>query len=151
MGITGPPPKPGRARRNADTFTPEHELPADGRAGDIPEPLVDLGPLAREWWDEVWRSPVATQWHSVADRGALTRLASLIGWMWSDDPDVARLAPLPEIRQLEDRFGLSPEARKKLRWEIVDDDGAGAGMKKPKVRAKVEQTGGDARSILHAV
>lgn len=65
-------------------------------------------------------------------------------WLDADVPALVRLAMLTdkllcgevtrdvlgEIRQLEDRFGLSPRARRALQWEIArgDEDGASAPM-----------------------
>jgi hypothetical protein len=50
-----------------------------------------------------------------ADVPSLVRLASLV-----DLADSGDMAPqvLAEIRQLEDRFGLSPLARRRLQWEL---------------------------------
>ncbi len=46
---------------------------------------------------------------------ALTRLARLLDVLEQGEPSALLLA---EIRQLEDRFGLSPLARRRLQWEI---------------------------------
>jgi len=50
-----------------------------------------------------------------ADVPSLVRLAALV-----DLADSGDMAPqvLAEIRQLEDRFGLSPLARRRLQWEL---------------------------------
>jgi hypothetical protein len=50
-----------------------------------------------------------------ADVPSLVRLASLV-----ELADAGDMAPqvLAEIRQLEDRFGLSPLARRRLQWEL---------------------------------
>jgi hypothetical protein len=54
-----------------------------------------------------------------ADVPALVRLAALV-----DLADSGDMAPqvLAEIRQLEDRFGLSPLARRRLQWELEQGD-----------------------------
>jgi hypothetical protein len=56
-----------------------------------------------------------------ADVPSLVRLAALV-----ELADAGDMAPqvLAEIRQLEDRFGLSPLARRRLQWEL--DQGAEA-------------------------
>lgn len=66
---------------------------------------------------------MATQWQE-ADVPGLVRLARLVdtvnrtdgqkSWTGSQQSNL-----LSEIRQLEDRFGLSPKARQSLRWEIA--------------------------------
>jgi hypothetical protein len=60
-------------------------------------------------WRALWRSAEASLWRDV-DRGPLTRLVELAATK-TDDVKV-----LAELRQLEDRFGLSPHARKVLGW-----------------------------------
>jgi hypothetical protein len=50
-----------------------------------------------------------------ADVPALVRLAGLVQLSMEDDVQPQILA---EIRQLEDRFGLSPLARRRLQWEL---------------------------------
>lgn len=44
---------------------------------------------------------------------------------------------LTEIRQLEDRLGLTPKARLQLRWMIVSDDQASVGVAGPVELASV--------------
>jgi hypothetical protein len=117
-------------------MAPQASLPASGRDGEIPDPARPLSESAMEWWNAMWTSPVATKWHPVIDVPALTRL----GWLYDVMNATAEMevelpsTAMAEVRQLEDRFGLTPQARMKLRWEIVDDDGAGSGAKKPKPR-----------------
>lgn len=109
----------------------------NGEGGEVPALPAVRGPgllkQTREWWDHVWSSPVAGSWEE-SDRHAVERLAKL-----HDDRERAfrqfRKQPLVEgsqgqpvlnpirvvvdrcdgeIRQLEDRLGLSPMARHKL-------------------------------------
>jgi hypothetical protein len=51
-----------------------------------------------------------------ADVPALLRLARLVDLVGRGDVSAALLS---EIRQLEDRFGLSPLARRRLEWQLV--------------------------------
>jgi len=62
----------------------------------------------------------------AADVPGLARLASLIDRV-SRGEEGSRL--LGEIRALEDRFGLSPLARRRLQWELgqADPDQAAGG------------------------
>lgn len=50
-----------------------------------------------------------------ADVPGLARLASFIDLASRGETSAALLS---EIRQLEDRFGLSPMARRRLQWEL---------------------------------
>jgi hypothetical protein len=70
----------------------------------------------RDWWKVIWASPMATRWREDDDE--LVRLAALREEFWSGDYTAALLA---EIRAIEDRHGLNPLARMKLRWTIEDE------------------------------
>jgi hypothetical protein len=59
---------------------------------------------------------MAAAWLDV-DRLTLERLAGLVD---EAHRGVATAALLGEIRMLEDRFGLSPLARQRLRWQVGD-------------------------------
>lgn len=95
-------------------------LPAGGRDGpapklslagfDLPKPAQDR---ARSLWRTWWSSPMALMW-SEWDAPQLARLLVLTARSW----DGASAAGLSEVRQLEDRFGLSPHARRRLYWRI---------------------------------
>jgi hypothetical protein len=83
-------------------------------AADLPELADGFGAEARAWWETVWSSPMAAV-YLEADVPALTRLAALVDQTAKGDVGANVLA---EIRQLEDRFGLTPLARRRLQWEI---------------------------------
>lgn len=131
-------PKPPGARRRRNTGQSEwQQLPAEGRQGEIPEPRTDreLGEVAKRYWDTLWTSPMAVTF-TDADIQPLTRLAVLVddraraesaeGLLEivedyhgnSVEVIVGRFAADGEIRQLEDRYGVSPLARRRLQWEI---------------------------------
>ena len=101
---------------------------------EVPQTQPALLKRTREWWESVWRSQIAGSWDRESDLPAVERLAKL-----HDDRERAvrsyRQEPLvegsqgqpvlnplrsvvaecdKEIRQLEDRLGLSPLARLKL-------------------------------------
>lgn len=153
--MPGPAPKPAAQRRRRNVTTGRATLPAGGRGGRAPTLPGGKDMLAetRRWWRTVWASPMATAWID-ADLPALVRLANLqdlvarelrgwtdrerIGEIYQDEADQAlgivrvhlagamvSTSVLAEMRQLEDRLGLTPMARRKLEWEIADD-GAGA-------------------------
>ena len=68
----------------------------------------------RDYWATLWASPMAAAWVD-ADVPGLVRLTRLVDLTARGDD---RAQVLSEIRQLEDRFGLSPLARRRLQWEI---------------------------------
>jgi hypothetical protein len=88
-------------------------LPAAGSRRK-PPPLKGGSAATRAWWKTAWSSPMAALWLE-ADVPALQRLARLLGVLERGEPSALLLA---EIRQLEDRFGLSPLARRRLLWEV---------------------------------
>jgi len=112
-----PTPKPPSQRRRRNAGQKQwRELPAEGRRGAAPE-LPGEGWLDStvEWWQTIWRSPMATAW-LPADVDALERLAQLRDQQYRGDLPISGLAPM---QALEDRFGLSPKARRTLQWEIA--------------------------------
>ncbi len=113
--MPGPPPKhPGQRRRTNSRAG--RILPSEG-----PETVPDLPGRSkmlastRAWWEAVWRSPMANA-YLEADSLALIRLAQMIDLASRGE---ANAALLTEIRQLEDRTGLSPLARRRLEWSVA--------------------------------
>jgi hypothetical protein len=92
-------------------------LPAEGRPGTAPAcPEIWLQET-KDWWDVIWRSPMATVWLE-SDVPALVRLGDLIEIKAKSATGAADVAG--EIRQIEDRFGLSPKSRRQLMWNVED-------------------------------
>lgn len=147
--MPGPLPNPNRRRRNAPTI-PTTELPAGGRrdpAPDIPE-AHELGNAGRAWWVWAWSTPQACGW-SDGDTFVIARRASLEDDLATiakvDNLDLVelldaemeqsfrqlisrlvalcggRLALFREMRDLDDRLGLTPKGLANLRWTIVED------------------------------
>ncbi|GAB2714484.1 P27 family phage terminase small subunit [Streptomyces bullii] len=136
MAGRGPAPKDPerRQRRNA---AKDLEV-VTGAAVEVPEPPAPPAGLlkrTRDRWAEYWASPVAKLADPVSDLPALERLFVLYddlersnaavkktGHMVTGSQGQAVLNPLlrhiqvtqGEVRQLEDRFGLSPRARLSL-------------------------------------
>lgn len=114
--MPGPPPNPNARRRNK---RPEwRTLPATGRAGDPPEfPLPRPSVAVRVLWIDLWRTPQAVAWDALGWTRLVARYAKLL---IAAEKSNATAAILAEVRQLEDRLGLSPMAMKRLQWEIGD-------------------------------
>jgi hypothetical protein len=100
-----------RNRPAADTLT----LPLDPPRRRTPKPFIPVGVT---WggpettaWKALWRTSESTQW-SEADVPALSRLVVLQcnRESWDD----AKL--LAEMRNIEDRMGMNPHARRVLKW-----------------------------------
>lgn len=75
------------------------------------EEWTDVG---RSYWRTLWTSPMAAVYVD-ADVTALVRLTRLVQLSYAEN---LRGDVLAEIRQLEDRFGLSPLSRRRLMFEI---------------------------------
>jgi hypothetical protein len=96
-----------QARRER-TAAESSKLSADGT---IPEPIKALTTDQAALWAHLWASPAAATW-CASDAAPLTRLVVL---ETAADPDVKVLA---ELRQLEDRFLLSPWARRVAKFDL---------------------------------
>lgn len=121
------PPERRQGRGTADL-----QLVSGGKV-EVPDPPPDLLPATKSWWDELWSSDIRQAWER-SDWPALRRLAemydererALQGYrqqrLVEGSTGQPVLNPLwklvegldKEIRQLEDRFGLSPKARLQL-------------------------------------
>lgn len=115
--MPGPPPSPNARRRNARAA--RVKLPAGGRQGEPPPfPLTGRSKALVELWAGLWSSPQAVVWEQLGWTRIVARYAKLI--LRSERRDADRLL-LAEVRQLEDRLGLTPLAMRRLQWEIADD------------------------------
>jgi hypothetical protein len=100
---------------------PYKVLPAEGRQAPVPELPARKGgwrQSTRDWWERVWKSPMATE-RIDADFATVHRLAMML------DAEARGGGNVPqrrEIRHLEDAFGLNPASRARLRWQIGPED-----------------------------
>jgi hypothetical protein len=134
--MPGPPPKPDsqRVRRAAPLASSVTRLPAEGRRGDVPDwPFGDDAP---DLWRQLWATPQAAAWQRLGWTRVVARYCMVLLSV-EREPTAAMLG---EVRQLEDRLGLSPMAMLRLRWEIASDEVAEqreTGGSKAKTRLKV--------------
>ncbi len=113
--MPGPAPKPDSQRRRRNAAPPTLRLPAAGRSGSVPHWPLDGKPPPV--WAKLWRQPQAVAWEKLHLQRVVARYAALLVRAESGD----RYA-WPEVRQLEDRLGLTPMAMLRLRWEVDDAD-----------------------------
>jgi hypothetical protein len=116
-------PKPGARQPNRGLGAAATvRLPSSGRSGPTPKwPLGRPRRREAEIWERLWQTPQAIAWERLGWTDAVARYARVL--MAAELPDAHPLK-LSEARQLEDRLGLSPLALLRLRWEIVDGEGA---------------------------
>lgn len=109
--MPGPAPKRNARRRN---IRPDwRTLPADGFRGRVPEWPLDVP--EPDLWVSLWRTPQADAWSELGWTRVVARYARLL---IEQEEGATNAALLAEIRQLEDRLGLSPMAMKRLQWDI---------------------------------
>ncbi len=148
--MPGPLPNPNARRRNAPTI-PTTNLPASGRGEPAPECPYPLQENGAAWWAWAWAQPQAYAWdtgslYHIGRRAQLEdNLAALefadhltmkelldgasedavrqCEWAISTLRRCATgsMALMKEMRELDNKLGLNPEALAKLRWTIVDD------------------------------
>lgn len=117
VGSRGPFPKPeGQRRRRNVPAASVVVLPPAGRKGRAPQSPLPLPEHAQKLYRRLWHSPEATQW-TGADWLPVARLALL-----AVNAAEASKGVLEEIRHLEDRLGLNPQARARLRWTVGGSD-----------------------------
>lgn len=151
MAGRGPAPKSAatRARRNKTSTAARFET--DEAPREFAPPLGEHPDYAEWhrrtviWWDEVWKSPMATE-YLRADENGLFMLAVLVDRFWREpDPKVHA-----EIRLAEVRFGLTPIDRRRLQWEIHRVEQAEREKPKPSKPPKRKKAV-DPRELLRAI
>ena len=126
--MPGPAPKADAQRRRRNATVAMTKLPAGGRKGRAPAwPLAGKPTRAESaLWVQLWHTPQAQAWERLGWTRVVGRYARTL--IAAEHPDGAAL--LPEVRQLEDRLGLTPMSMLRLRWE-VDSDEVAAQREKP--------------------
>lgn len=142
-------PDPKHRHRNAPTI-PTTDLPRSGRSTKVPRPpsWIRLDKAGKAWWRWAWSTPQACAWSEVAHIDTVARRASLEddvartaeveGLDLSEALDeetwealrklIGRLSSMAtsklnlfkEMRELDDRLGLSPKGMAALRWTIIE-------------------------------
>lgn len=113
MAGFGPPRSSTRQPNRGLGTQPKLVLPSRGRQGDTPK--WPLGGRPPKVWGELWELPQAVAWEQLRMERVVARYAQKL--VRAEKPD-APAAILSEVRQLEDRLGMSPMAMLRLRWEI---------------------------------
>lgn len=125
-------------RRNASRPEDEHLARSGTKAvlverltaDDDPTPRLpdrpgDWHSQTREWWADVWASPMSNEWHE-SDIHNLFVCAMLYDDMWQGETATARQKAASEFRQQRAVLGLTPYDRRRLEWTIEGADEAKA-------------------------
>lgn len=119
--MPGPAPKSPSERRRTNVAIAEQLLPRAGRKGPVPKWPLPGKPRAGEsaLWSDLWKTPQAVAWERLGWTRVVARYARVT--VEAEMPD-ASASILAEVRQLEDRLGLSPMAMRRLMWKVDDRD-----------------------------
>ena len=126
---------------------PTPEEAADQPVPDLPEKEGGWHPMVLEWWESVWRSPMASEYLDADMRGGLYILADLYQIRWTAYSRSALIESSKEIRLQERRFGLSSMDRRSLQWEIEKGETAAEKTRSRRTKKKAP-SGKDPRSVL---
>lgn len=133
--MPGPLPRPDgqrQARPGRDLpWTDIENTPRPGKAPAVPK-WATLTSSARVWWSWAWRLPVARQWGD-SEMPMVVRRAQLEA-LWQETKDEKLLT---EIRHLEAALGMTPKARKELRWRLVEPEAPAAAAPRSRSRANL--------------
>lgn len=122
--MPGPAPKPpGTARRDPDaaSWTTWDEEASPTEIPSWPGEF-EPDPLAKEYWDAIWTSPMGRAFLPL-DKMQIARICRMHAL---DMIGALRVTGQAELRMLEQSFGVSPAARRTLRWDIERAAGPGA-------------------------
>lgn len=120
--MPGPAPSANPRRRNVRPGTVQ--LPAHGFDGPAPDwPISDADDAELEAWNSLWRLPQAAAWQQMNVARTVARYVRALIVAESRESTAFQLS---EVRQLEDRLGLTPMSMLRLRWEVVADELAAA-------------------------
>lgn len=91
-------------------------IPAAGNQQPAPAWPLDNEPARAEltMWQQLWTTPQATMWASMHIEHVIARYVTVT--CLAEETQQAGL--LTEVRQMEDRLGLTPLSLQKLQWKI---------------------------------
>lgn len=136
--------RPHRAA-TASTLTAGHDLVAP----ELPD--REWHELTRQWWADIWASPMSPEWDSSDLHGVFV-LAAVYDDIWTGESAKDRQNAAGEYRLQRKDFGLTPYDRRRLEWTIEQADEAKAkGRKRREVPASASRPAGDPRQVLRAV
>lgn len=104
-------------------------------------------PLVLEWWEAVWRSPMAPEFLDADMRGGLNVLVGLYQDYHTATSRTARKEAATEIRLQEARFGLDPISRRRLQWEVARGEAAEKKRSSGKAPKRDHNDDGDPRRV----
>lgn len=121
--MPGPVPDPESRRSQGRAAKSDRPTPGYRQlrpyTGEVPEwPWPDSKAAHRELWRKLWRLPQANEWRRLQCEELVALYVRAFCYATSEDLNPKLLA---EVRQLDGKIGLSPQAMRGLGWEILED------------------------------
>lgn len=113
------------ARTGSKAVLVERLTADDDPTPKLPDRPAGWSQMTREWWADVWASPMSNEWHE-SDVHNLFVCAMLYDDMWMGETATARQKAAAEFRQQRAVLGLTPYDRRRLEWTIEGADEAKA-------------------------
>lgn len=115
-----------RARRNrASTAATLQPTTLDvGAVPELPERADGWHPLTRQWWVDVWTSPMSVEWHPATDLHNVFAAAMHYDDMWRAESATDRQKADAAFQKREAALGLTPYDRRRLEWTIATAEDA---------------------------
>lgn len=95
-------------------------IPAAGNQQPAPAWPLDNEPARVEldMWNSLWTTPQATMWATMSIERVIARYVMVTCLA----EQIQQAGLLAEVRQMEDRLGLTPVSLRKLQWKIEHQD-----------------------------
>lgn len=155
MEMAGPLPKNPkiRQRRNrAATAKKLQEKKASLKIPELPKRRGIWRPEATVFWEEIWKSPMATEFIAVDIQGLYLLMDLVHEYYKLSSKELGKKKELAnEIRLQRQCFGLTPIDRVRLQWQIEKADDANTrGQRRREKGRKVKHYKVDPRTVLGA-
>lgn len=89
----------------------------DAEIPDLPERPAGWHELTTAWWEDVWSSPMSSEWDESDVHNVLIA-AAVYDDMWTAETAKERKDAAAEYRLQRVDLGLSPYSRRRLEWTI---------------------------------
>jgi len=140
-----------RARRNQASTRAKLTRSTDVAIPELPEREHGWHSLTREWWADIWSSPMSPEW-DASDVHNVYIAAAIYDDMWRAETAKERKDAAAEYRLQRVDLGLSPYSRRRLEWTIESaDEAKERGQQRRARKVPTPDAGDDPRSVLRAV
>lgn len=140
-----------RARRNQSATRATLSRSVAREIPELPERVQGWHSLTREWWADVWSSPMSPEWDD-SDVHNVYIAAAIYDDMWTAETAKERKDAAAEYRLQRVDLGLSPYSRRRLEWTIESaEESKDRGRQRRERSTIAPQAGDDPRNALRAV